>query len=204
MKKTILLGNGFDLALNIKTSYKDFIESSEYNNSMVHFKNIGEYIRKRMKDNYLWSGIESDLLSYIEENIEQKNIKREPGLEDSFLKNKPRVIESFKKEFEHLKLALNEYLLNIQNQNRACMPKVDKKIKEIIHGASDISVYSFNFTNFYKRFFDSSITKIFHLHDCLKDYDDTNIIFGIESDELDCRLYDFITKSLSHNYKYYI
>ncbi|MFN9321559.1 MAG: AbiH family protein, partial [Chitinophagales bacterium] len=114
MKKTILLGNGFDLALNIKTSYKDFIESSEYNNSMVHFKNIGEYIRKRMKDNYLWSGIESDLLSYIEENIEQKNIKREPGLEDSFLKNKPRVIESFKKEFEHLKLALNEYLLNIQ------------------------------------------------------------------------------------------
>ena len=83
------------------------------------------------------------------------------------------------------------------------MPKVDKKIKEIIHGATDISVYSFNFTNFYKRFFYRPSTKIFHLHDCLNDYDDTNIIFGIEDEVLDCRQYDFILKSLSHNYKYY-
>ena len=203
MKKTLIIGNGFDLALNIKTSYKDFIESNEYNNSIAHFSKLGEYIRKRMKDNYLWSGIESDLLSYIEENIERKNVRMETAFESIYNEKKPRVIELFKKEYEHLKLALNEYLLNIQNQNRACMPNVDKKIKEIIHGATDISVYSFNFTDFYKRFFGNPSTKIFHLHDCLTDYDETNIIFGIENDELDCRQYDFILKSLAHNYKYY-
>jgi hypothetical protein len=206
MLKTLILGNGFDLALNIKTSYKDFIDSDEYDDNRSDFEEIANYIEENMVENPLWSGIESDLLNYINEKIEEpfkSDLERYPDGKKTWEVDKINAIDNFKIEFKHLKLVLNEYLLNIQNKNRACMPYVDKKIQEIIRGASEISVYTFNFTNFYKRFFDSPITKIFHLHDRITDYNNTNIIFGIESDDLDGRLYDFITKSLSHNYKYY-
>ena len=206
MKKTLIIGNGFDLALGIKTSYKDFMESDEYDDNCSDFEELANHIEDNMADNPLWSGIENDLLNYINEEIEELfkyDIDRYPEDKKKFLVDKINAIDNFKIEFEHLKLALNEYLLNIQNQNRACMPKVDKKIKEIINGSSDVSVYSFNFTNFYKRFFDNPITKIFHLHDCLTDYNEANIIFSIQSDKIDSREYEFILKSLAHNYKYY-
>ena len=69
MKKTLIIGNGFDLALGIKTSYKDFMESDEYDDNCSDFEELANHIEDNMEENPLWSGIESDLVNYIYEKI---------------------------------------------------------------------------------------------------------------------------------------
>ena len=60
-RTVFVVGNGFDLNLGLKTSYKDFMESHWFsdikNNSLV------DYLRERQSLN-LWIDIENELSAY--------------------------------------------------------------------------------------------------------------------------------------------
>lgn len=208
MTKTLILGNGFDLALNIKTSYRDFIDSDEYQDCRSDFEELAEYIEESMEENPLWSGIENDLLNYIEEKIEQPyqyDIERFPDYTRSHLADKLDAISSLNVEFQNLKLALQNYLLNIAEHGRENPINVQTKINEIINRGSGLTaVYSFNYTPYFLKYYRNINPRFFfYLHDCLSPKSDCNLIFGVQSDKLDSRHYDFILKSVAHNYKYY-
>jgi hypothetical protein len=207
MIKTLILGNGFDLALKIKTSYQDFVDSDEYQDNKSDFEELAYFIEENMEENPLWSGIENDLLNYIEEEIEEiylYDLENSPDDKKSHLIARAKVINNLKAEFENLKLALQNYLLNLKEHGRENPTNVQNKINEIFsYRGGQTYVYSFNFTPFFLQYYKHLTPNVLHLHDSLTKNNECNIIFGVQSDKLDSRLYNFILKSVAHNYKYY-
>ena len=67
MNITFLIGNGFDLNLGLKTSYKDFLEdyankNSNSNDSIMKFKDFID--KKQIKKEILWVDAEKEFLDY--------------------------------------------------------------------------------------------------------------------------------------------
>ena len=69
MKKTIILGNGFDLDLGFPTSYKNFIESTSFTSNLwsgmhlaygigPHPSNLFRYIQSKAAEDPRWTDIE--------------------------------------------------------------------------------------------------------------------------------------------------
>lgn len=74
MKKTIILGNGFDLDLGFPTSYKNFIESTTFTSNLCgmhlaygigpHPSNLFRYIQSKAAEDPRWTDIEKLLSEY--------------------------------------------------------------------------------------------------------------------------------------------
>ena len=68
---TIILGNGFDLDLGLKTSYRDFIKSNQFRTLLDENCNmdIGLNIFQFIKDQSqleTWGGVEASLLDFVQ------------------------------------------------------------------------------------------------------------------------------------------
>ena len=133
----IIIGNGFDLDLGLKTRYSDFMKSPE-------FKEIYDNSRKI---NSLYS-----LLEYLNERAELENwFDMELAIHDYVLEHnniETEYEDAIKEEFESLKLALCKYLKRITSEFEVHDYKISHTFLEIFcHNIQTTRQFFFNYTN---------------------------------------------------------
>lgn len=133
----IIIGNGFDLDLGLKTRYSDFMKSPE-------FEEI--YKNRRKIDPSL------SLLEYLNVRAELENwFDMELAIHDYVLENKTSYtiyLDAIKEEFENLKLALCRYLKRITLEFKAQYEKLPVRFLYSLRFCKQTIVeICFNYTN---------------------------------------------------------
>ena len=179
--KILIIGNGFDLNLGLKTSYKDFIESSQFQNLVDSENSMALYFNEKNEINN-WVDIEREITAF------STNITNE-GF-------------NLKEDFNSIKNALMEYLEEAQNK------EIDENSKafEIIKELDTVDyIFNFNYTNSILRI--ANILNIqfledkhCYIHGSLKEQ---NIIFGVEDDARVQSNHIFFKKAYNKNHGIY-
>lgn len=192
IKNILIIGNGFDINLGLKTSYADFLNSEQFMN-ISDKNNLAKFLKKRLEKTR-WIDIENELGNYSKSLFILTNgilIPRE---------EKKQEIANFKRDYNEIREALRVYLriatekeiININN----------KKAFEIISNAvrckDKTYILSFNYTdtieNINDFYFRNNKLIINHIHGRLIDH---KIVFGIEDNASVHKDHIFIKKS--HN-----
>ena len=171
-KETLLIvGNGFDLGLGFKTSYHDFMASSDFPNPEI--SNLAHYLVSVRKGNLGWIDIEHELSTYSR----KLSAFKKQGIQETYRE----YTADFRKEYDELKGALRTYL------NKAVCQKLslkrDNHAKCILDalGAND-RIVTFNYTDTIERLsygcYSTKKHNLLHIHGSLKAGD--NIVFGVE------------------------
>ena len=195
--KVLILGNGFDLNLGLKTRYRDFIESEEWK---VMFQKQCEnngshallwYIKNQSEDS-LWSGIEESLYEYA---------STKP------LDTSDTEVEWDMKDYDAINIAMGDY---IKNHVYNCCHQLEKqpatKIlhsfhQYIVHNSKEL--YTFNFSPLRLLIEVAGANRVpieEYIHgECEK----SNAIMGIEVDDMGeiNPQYSFLIKSNHPRYK---
>jgi hypothetical protein len=177
--KIIIIGNGFDLSLGLKTSYKDFITSNYFislirnNNSLAFFLNEKQEINN-------WVDIEKELTNYSIQTNEDKS--------------------KVKNDFKELKNALIDYLNEAQEKEINQDSKAFEMIKNEISD-TDI-IYNFNYTNTIFKIAEMlNIQNIKDKHSFVHGLlENKNIIFGVEDKARINNKHIFLKKSSNLNF----
>jgi hypothetical protein len=188
MKTVVIIGNGFDLDLGLKTSYRDFVTSQECK------------MLQQGGRNYLLSMIANKfhLLNWIdlEEELKQFAIRHSPIA-------LPRH-RDFKAEFQDITKCLHKYLTRIQESIKetglreiSCAAQLLKLMCEY---PSEFEIYNFNYTDLnvfaetlgYKGCLDCS-----NVHGKLEG---GSIILGFEDDVHELRDFHYMIKTFNSNY----
>lgn len=191
-KKILILGNGFDLDLGMKSRYKDFMSSDIWENAkrdeVFPMCNIISYLEeKSSKEN--WFDAESELLNYALEITE--GTYRSPQEDD-------------KTGFDFFQYLLRKYLK--REQENYCMNAKSiamMVLKAVIANGFFDEVYTFNYTDLnkilLKTSFKNTIT-VTYLHGSLREHD--NIVLGIETDKTVHPSCQFMFKTNSRYYRH--
>lgn len=188
----LIVGNGFDLNLNLKTSYKDFLDSGEFRSklSRENKNNLFEYLHQKHQIEK-WVDVEKELGNYCLEVLYRGN---KPSNDHRF--------ETLKDEYEELCQSLADYLnrvcrINFQlDSNNACI-----QLLKDINGRWDlpVQVVTFNYTDIIDRINDSPYSgiraEVFHIHG--ETGVGKGIVFGVEDSVGLRREHQFLYKSHS-------
>jgi hypothetical protein len=177
--KIIVIGNGFDLNLGLKTSYKDFIESDYFNTLIEQNNSLATYLMAKSNLNN-WVDIEKEITQY------SMDIQHT----DANVKN----------DFEALKISLANYLKEAQEGEIDQESQAFKMIQEEIQSTDKI--YNFNYTNTVlkiAKLLDATDIDIKHsyVHGSIENMD---IIFGVEDNARIHQNHIFLKKSYNKNY----
>jgi len=185
---TLIIGNGFDINLGLKTSYTDYINSKYFKDNLPN--NLLFKFLQDTFDNQKWIDIELLLCQYSV--------------------NKSSSNSEFKNEYNILCNSLKKYLesVKLSNFNAKSLSQINIKSKafKLIeeYQNSDLTVIDFNYTDtvgFLLKSFLKSKNKFNHykIHGSIEE---DNIIFGVQ-DGIDINKCSFIRKSYSENYGIY-
>lgn len=186
MKTLVIIGNGFDLNLGLKSSYRHFIESEECRKLLSKGYN---HILKTIIGKY-------NLQNWVDFEEELKNIAKT----GSSLRLKEGV--DFFSDYREIVHALEIYLINTQTQCElkkssvaACLLKF---IGEFPH---EFDIFSFNYTNLGKLY--NQICPYNHIsfsqvHGNLEEH---STILGFEDDVEGIEDYSYMIKSFNSNYE---
>lgn len=137
---TIIIGNGFDLNLMLRTSYSDFAKSKEFRD-LPHSDFFRTYVQSDDKEKSLWAHLQSVFFKQNWFDIEDEiysfaRINREP----SFV---------FQQEFELIKKALQQYILRIVKcTNPSENSLAYRFINDVVNNCTtEVCIYSFNYTD---------------------------------------------------------
>lgn len=130
----LIIGNGFDRALGYKTSYLNFYESEQFEELKKNGNSICKEIKK-VSETSKWSDLEDGL--YVH-SLTLMN--RDVG-------DKYSAAERFNAEFNEIKSALYNYLLNVERDGKDSDYEAFKELIKIWKGLSP-QVISFNYTPF--------------------------------------------------------
>lgn len=199
MKKTIILGNGFDLDLNFPTSYKDFIASTEFASNLWrgmplaygvgnHPSNLFRYIQSKAAEDSRWTDIEKLLSEYSRKG--EVSISTRRGLTSS-----PNVSnQEIYGYYEQLKNSFRSYLQTIKFHEIANRSSMAYSLLSAISGYNgiDLSVLSFNYTLPEKIFPELNLKgKIVNIHGSIA----SDIILGINDSGLYDSSYSYMVKT---------
>jgi len=150
--KLIILGNGFDLNHNYKTSFNDFrayLIKSKIEENEILVNHIDQLIpQSDNKDEIQWNNFEKIIGHRLNPSIKFKNMK---GLDIVSL------IEQFTEKF-------HAYILNLLNTNNF---KINQNLTKEFNDVS--SILTFNYTPFYSHYLEDFNDKnIFHIHGEMK------------------------------------
>lgn len=193
-KFVLVLGNGFDLSLNLKTSYSDFAISDEWN---AMYK---EYVSKSRKPSLLkhlkyrsdveeWFNIELALLDYVRRN-------------NSDASN--RDISKDKKEYGAVCKILGEYLTkHVRNSSHSLSGFPATKLLRSMAKSHNTKIYTFNYTPLDLLLSVMNITdsmETVYIHGKAAD---ESLVLGIEIELEDDIIpgYEFLLKSYNPHYK---
>lgn len=177
--KIIIIGNGFDLNLGLKTSYQDFIASDYFKSLIEKDNSLAKYLMTRSNLNN-WVDIEKEITQYS------------MYIQDT----DPNV----KNDFGTLKTSLANYLKEAQNG------EIDQESKafEMIRGEIDTAdkIYNFNYTStVFKVAQILSVNDIESRHSYIHgSIENMDIIFGVEDEARIHESHIFLKKSYNRNY----
>ncbi len=192
MSKLLIVGNGFDLNIGLKTTYHDFLESFEFrsllsgviiesDNSLANFIN-------NHRNNTDWVDVENLLKKYAKEHAFGK------------LSNPRKYsLKKFNREFVLLKETLSLYLTRAQS---AFTESTNCQALQLIRDGSLTENYrkpfkeivTFNYTDSIEKFYldrNRPVNGVFHIHGSLAK---KNIVFGVEDGAVDFE-FAFLNKS---------
>lgn len=189
-KKILIIGNGFDLDIGMKTRYRDFMESGIWRKTKEHDNALSYSILKYLEEkNRLesWFDVENELLNYALEISE--GTYRSPQ-------------ETDRRGFELFQNKLKEY---IQIEQETFITRVAStaiaSINNILCNGFFTNIYSFNYTDlskFMSRLNIKVSIPISYIHGSLGKND--NIVLGIETDKKIHKDYKFLFKTNSRFY----
>jgi len=196
-KGVLILGNGFDLDLGLKTSYSDFMDSDDFK-AIVDNNYFARYLEeKRSELGGNWIDIENEIKIYLKEESSPAE-----AIWNSYNK------KMFKKEFNELVDAMQEYFSNIDFSNideNSCAAKI---LKAVINNGY-FSILSYNYTDLKtiaRKLFISKLSDrkriekdsfVKHIHGSIKD---KHIILGVEDNSSIDEKYCYVEKSMNKNY----
>ena len=185
--KLLVIGNGFDLALGLKTSYLDFmrwLKNEHYMDDAYLYRYLSSKLNQKR-----WIDIENELrqysLSFFE--IGEMNVKLSG-------QNK-RICDNLRNEYKDLCKNLCEYLkiqlnkndwLETELENQSIQQLLSKVKKEPLY------VINFNYTDTIKAFRVNNVVN-HHIHGSLSDGE--NIVFGVEDSSILAKENTFLYKS---------
>lgn len=170
-KTVLVIGNGFDLNLGLKTSYDDFMNSEEF--SRIKDSSLVTYLKKK-KGRGFWVDIENEMSSYSYRLYELF------GPIANSIRDKGTQIQKLKSEYIELCAILSQYLRRASAVEITCLKEKDafktlSKIKKL----QSAYILNFNYTNTIERindFYPTDGIEINHIHGSLN----SNIVFGVE------------------------
>lgn len=199
MKKTIILGNGFDLNLGFPTSYKDFIASTAFTSNLwsgmpfaygvgSHPSNLFRYIQSKAAEDPRWTDIEKLLSEYSKKGEVSISTRRGSA-------SVPNVsTQEIYGYYEQLKNSLRDYIRSIKFQEKANRSSLAYSFLSAISGynGADLSVLSFNYTLPEKIFPELNLKgKIVNIHGNIE----SDIILGINDSGLYDSSYSYMVKT---------
>lgn len=165
----LIIGNGFDVSLGLKTSYNDFLRSDEF--KVIKNNLLSSYLLQKQ---YLqnWVDIEMELANYC---LELYKIK--------FNSQTRNPLKELKRDYKELCEQLKKYLRK-QEQSLTSVGREDYSIlllQDLSQRQSQpLDVITFNYTNVLDRISDFSRigikANVYHVHGSLK----TDIVFGVD------------------------
>lgn len=190
----IILGNGFDLDLGLKTSYADFAKSEIWQDLMAnnsHSTNSQRLLGflKGKYDVEKWIDIEAALLEYALDKTENHRISN---------------AEEDKKDYKQLCQALKQYLIDQQNNYIPSPISVAKGLMGCLKSMTNASkLYTFNYTQLDVLAQKLNIRMDYdavHIHGSLMDEGD--LILGIDTDKTINESYSFLYKTQNRQYRH--
>lgn len=138
-KIAIVLGNGFDLNLLLRTSYTDFAKSNEFRD--LSQNNLFRYIDLSNQSKSLFAHLQSVFYKNNWFDIEEEIY--------SFAINYNHPISLLAEEFDSIRCALQQYLIRIVENTTPCQQSLAYEfMRDVVNDSHyDISIYSFNYTN---------------------------------------------------------
>ncbi|MBC7751316.1 MAG: hypothetical protein H7Z73_06300 [Candidatus Saccharibacteria bacterium] len=204
MSKILIIGNGFDLNLGLKTSYSDFIKSEQFQNLVKSNNYLAGHLQNIHSDKN-WVDIEHELKNYgnVTNNQSQLNLK----IGKQALMPNERPIKC-KADFVELKNALMKHLESEIKNSQELNNKINQASKVLRCGylknfnAARFNmlepyfneILTFNYTNFFDQFFHAQEKKNLKIHHIHGSIDNRDIVFGVE-DGTTSSNYSFLNKS---------
>lgn len=190
-KNILILGNGFDLDLGLKTKYSDFANSSFWPYSDGNsIPNLERYLEQK-RDTEAWFDIENELLNYATTEAQRSY--------NPFEHAKYNATEDMA-YFAKLQDALSKYILK-QQQNEIEKESVASQVlRAIINNGYFKSIYSFNYTNINtiaKKLGINKPKNCIYIHG---NADSNSIILGVDETKL-LKGYELLHKTMSPYYR---
>lgn len=192
----LIIGNGFDIDLGLKSRYSDFAKSQYWENNIEHVPHSSMSLLQSLinaKEKSYWFDIEQEMLNYVlklMELFEKSNYEYDSFDEDQ-------------QQYHLVCKQLKEYLREESAKETLNMNSVAMKIIEFICNSHMFTaIYSFNYTDLNSLLHQRNLTshpKVFHVHGSLAEKDD--IILGVESDKVLPKQYNFLYKTSSDYYR---
>lgn len=194
----ILLGNGFDIANNFKTSYCDFVESDYFKSLLVNDNALAKHIYS-VKQLYNWVDVEIELGKYsftLEETTAPENQRK--------------IANILFAEYTALKKALYQYINSMRSSlvNPKMEALVDKWLNYTLpDNNTKLFIVNFNYNLWdHIRFFNHAIRENLitgqplHIHG-ITDYlvpDSENIVLGVDDKSVRGASHNFIVKAFDN------
>lgn len=192
----LILGNGFDIDLGLKSKYSDFAKSDEWSNlyankpkrfTIKEIKNHQSLLEQIREAKYkTWFDLEEEIYNFVRERKLDDNINQS-------------VIDSNKQDFISLKDSLKNYLIRQSEEYITDTTRLSFTILQVLLSNKKCHkhIFSFNYTDCLKLCKLSGISKDLleytHIHGSLNE----DLVLG-------CEVYDGnnINKNYSFLYKY--
>ena len=184
-KKVFIIGNGFDLDLGWKTSYKDFAASDFWPvHAAQHACPMEEYLSKKV-DVERWYDLESILREYAADD-RSSHIKAHPKDEPFFNELRDSLTNYIRQEETH---PINTESLAV------------RVLEAIVSNGYFSSVYTFNYTDLSKIAEKVGINKRFDFKYVHGNVRDDSIILGVDDHSELREGYGYLRKVFSEYYK---
>lgn len=185
----LLIGNGFDLDLGMKTSYKDFANSKLWPfNSPIYGKGLGEFLNK-IKETERWLDLENELANYAK-TVSSDNLSNEQLIRFDN--------EDFNLLVSKLKMYLQSEQQDLHKNAHECKAKY---ILSEFSKKGNYFIHSFNYTSIYYIAQELGIRldkgRIEYIHGTLEHND---LILGTGENKNLPDEYDWLYKTFNKNY----
>ena len=169
--KLYIIGNGFDLAHELPTSYWDFrsflkLAHPAFLESFEEHYDLYPSMTEKEKKDLLWNHFESNLANIDEESIIENGTSIEMGLESGNIGIEDTLYSYFTNEYQYIqKLAtyLKEWVRSIRI--RDCLPRVSQ-----INKSNNDLFLTFNYTATLENVYQIQPDKVIHIHGSLRGY----------------------------------
>lgn len=183
--KLFIIGNGFDLAHDLETSYYDFrnylneenwtflssLESMYGLSEGAWIDHASDDMIRSVFENGLWREFENNL-SNIDETILYNGQDMELGLEGGDIGVEDTLDYYWENQYEFIR-ELNEYLINWVEQ--IDISDIDKRTDFIIE-RNDDKFITFNYTLVLEEIYNINKENVLHIHGSIDENDDSPII----------------------------